>query len=108
MLDRVSTVVVGLDGLGGAERFADCPKWESCEGQQTALAASKSAEGNQRPHSAGDETPRATAKKKLSYVEAREFAPIEDRIHEAERNLEARRAALENPAVTSDRISLEN
>src|SRR5258708_29805631 len=29
MLDRVSTVVVGLDGLGAAERFADYSQWES-------------------------------------------------------------------------------
>ena len=28
MLDRVSTVVLGLDGLGGAERFADFQQWE--------------------------------------------------------------------------------
>jgi len=108
MLDRVSTVVVGLDGLGAAERFADYSQWESWQRQQTALAASKSAEGNRRPRSAGDEAPRGTAKKKLSYVEAREFASIEDRIHEAEQNLQARRAALEDPAVTSDRISLQN
>jgi len=27
MLDRVSTVVLGLDGLGGAERFADYQQW---------------------------------------------------------------------------------
>src|SRR5260370_7192703 len=63
MLDRVSTVVVGLDGLGAAERFADYSQWESWQRQQMALAASKSAEGNQRPRSAGDEAPRATAKK---------------------------------------------
>jgi ATP-binding cassette subfamily F protein uup len=108
MLDRVSTVVVGLDGLGAAERFADYSQWENWQRQQTALAASKSAEGNRRPRSAGDEAPRATAKKKLSYVEAREFASIEDRIHEAEQNVQARRAALEDPAITSDRVSLQN
>src|SRR6267154_1962093 len=108
MLDRVSTLVVGLDGLGAAERFADYSQWESWQRQQTALAASKSEEGNRRPRSAGDEAPRATARKKLSYVEAREFASIEDRIHEAEQNLQARRAALEDPAITSDRVSLQN
>jgi ABC transport system ATP-binding/permease protein len=29
MLDRVSTVVLGLDGLGDAERFADYSQWEA-------------------------------------------------------------------------------
>jgi len=28
MLDRVSTVVLGLDGRGSAERFADYSQWE--------------------------------------------------------------------------------
>ncbi|MCU1343024.1 MAG: ATPase, partial [Candidatus Acidoferrum typicum] len=29
MLDRVSTIVLGLDGLGGAERFADYSQWDA-------------------------------------------------------------------------------
>ncbi len=106
MLDRVSTVVVGLDGFGAAERFADYSQWETWQRAQLAMAASKSADGNRRPRSPADEAPRPAAKKKLSYTEAREFADIEGRIHEAEQILEARRAALEDPAITSDRISL--
>src|SRR6202020_2056005 len=29
MLDRVSTVVLGLNGMGGAERFADYSQWDA-------------------------------------------------------------------------------
>src|SRR6202050_502422 len=29
LLDRISTIVLGLDGLGGAERFADYSQWDS-------------------------------------------------------------------------------
>jgi ATP-binding cassette subfamily F protein uup len=108
LLDRISTVVVGLDGFGAAERFADYSQWETWQRGQLATAAAKSAEGNRRLRSAGDETLRAAAKKKLSYTEAREFAAIEDRIHEAEQMLHTKRAALEDPAVTSDRMSLQN
>src|SRR5205807_2070825 len=108
MLDRVSTVVVGLDGFGAAERFADYSQWENWQREQSAKAAAKSADGNRRPRSTGNEASRATAKKKLSYVEAREFAGIEDRIHEAEQLLQAKRAAIEDPAITSDRTSLHN
>ena len=108
MLDRVSTVVVGLDGLGGAERFADYPQWESWHRAQLAAVASKPEDRNRRPTSAALGTPRAAGKKKLSYAEAKEFATIEDRIHQAERDLASKRAALEDPAVTSDRISLQN
>src|SRR6266481_6085426 len=42
MLDRVSTVVLGLDGLGGAERFADYAQLEMWRRGQ--LAAAKSGE----------------------------------------------------------------
>ena len=108
MLDRVSTVVVGLDGFGGAERFADYSQWETWQRAQLAAAAAKSADGNRRLRSTGDEAPRSTAKKKLSYSEAREFAAIEDRIQKAEQMLHTKRAALEDPAVTSDRLSLRN
>jgi ATP-binding cassette subfamily F protein uup len=108
MLDRVSTIVVGLDGFGAAERFADYSQWETWQRAQLAQAASKLTDGNRRPSSDGGEAPRTATKKKLSYTEAREFATIEERIHEAERNLQAKRATLEDPAITSDRMSLQN
>jgi ATP-binding cassette subfamily F protein uup len=101
-------VVVGLDGLGAAERFADYSQWESWQRGQAAMAASKSAEGNRRPRPAGDEIPRPAAKKKLSYKEAREFSTMEDRMHAAEQLLQTKRAALEDTAITSDRMSLQS
>ena len=108
MLDRVSTVVIGLDGLGAAERFADYSQWETWQRGQLSAATAKSANGNRRPRPGAGDGSRPAAKKKLSYVEAREFASIEDRIHEAEQLLEARRTALEDPAITGDRMSLQN
>jgi ATP-binding cassette subfamily F protein uup len=41
-------------------------------------------------------------KKKLSYMEAREFAGMEQRIAEAEKLLQTRRAELEDPAIATD------
>jgi ATP-binding cassette subfamily F protein uup len=108
MLDRVSTVVLGLDGFGAAERFADYSQWEAWQRAQLAMAAAKSPDGNRRTRATGDEASRTVAKKKLSYVEAREFVAIEGRIHEAEQILQAKRAALEHPAITSNRISLQD
>jgi ATP-binding cassette subfamily F protein uup len=108
MLDRVSNVVVGLDGFGTAERFADYSQWETWQRTQLSASASKSGNGDRKLRRAGDEAPRAAAKKKLSYAEAREFAAMESRINEAEQILHARRAALEDPRITSDRMSLEN
>src|SRR6266403_462071 len=108
MLDRVSTVVLGLDGLGSAERFADYSQWEAWQRAQLSSRTLKSADDDRRPRADSSEPSRTVAKKKLSYAEAREFVAIEGRIHEAEQILHAKRAALEDPAITSNRISLKD
>ena len=105
MLDRVSTVVLGLDGLGGAERFADYSQWEIWQRSRQKGTTNLSS-GAKRPLAAGEAQP-ASAKKKLSYLEVRELETIEERIAEADRNLEARRVALEDPAVTGDPARLK-
>ena len=97
LLDRVSSVVLGLDGRGGAERFADYSQWEGWYEER---------EGESEDAGISRETPTpkptASSRKKLSYIEAREFAGIEERIAEAEAALGASRAAAEDPAIVSD------
>jgi len=95
MMDRISTGVLGLDGIGSAERFADYSQWEAWQRSQEAKSARTppSVPASQRP---------AVAKRKLSYIEAREYATLEDRIAEAERTIADKRAALEDPAIASD------
>jgi ATP-binding cassette subfamily F protein uup len=102
MLDRVSTMVLGLDGRGGAEAFADYLQWEAwqTERKQPARAA------NSKPAAKPDRVAEATGKKKLSYLEAREFATIEDRIALAEGTLQNKRNAAEDPAIASDAARL--
>lgn len=108
MLDRVSTVVLGLDGLGSAERFADYSQWEVWQRAQQSNSALKSADDKRRPRAERGGSPAAATRKKLSYQEARELAAMESKIGEAEQELHAKRTALEDPAVTSDRMSLQN
>src|SRR5712691_5189350 len=108
MLDRVSTVVLGLDGLGSAERFADYSQWEAWQRAQLSGRTLKSADDGRRPRAESGEFPAAAARKKLSYQEARELAAMERKIGVAEQVLHAKRAALEDPAITSDRMSLQN
>src|SRR6266704_1358816 len=99
MLDRVSTVVLGLDGRGGAESFADYSQWESwqAERKQQTKAVTKAQEPVGASASAAPGT-----KKKLSYLEAREFATLEERIAQAEQVLQTKRDAAEDPAIASD------
>jgi ATP-binding cassette subfamily F protein uup len=99
LLDRVSTIVLGFDGRGGAESFADYSQWESWQAEPKPMAR---ATDGPAPLVLDPSAPAAQAKKKLSYLETREYAAIEQRIADAERELERKRAGLENPAIASD------
>ena len=99
MLDRVSTIVLGLDGAGGAERFADYSQWDAWLRSRRTKGQSSRPSGNPLAAGAAQST---SAKKKLSYMEVRELESIEGRIAEAEQNLHAKRAALEDPAIVSN------
>jgi ATP-binding cassette subfamily F protein uup len=101
MLDRVSTVVLGLDGLGHAERFADYSQWEVWQRSRRFVARSAATPESPR-QSEKPVVPVSPAKKKLTYKEAREFESIEQRIADAEKELQAKHDALLDPAVMSD------
>ncbi len=102
LLDRVSTTVVGLDGLGQAGRFADYSQWEVWQDEQE--RASKAVARAPDRKNPPDSRPATTVmgQKKLPYLEAREYATLEQRIAEAEDRLKAVRAAYEDPAIASD------
>ena len=106
MLDRVSTVVLGLDGLGEAERFADYSQWEAWQrSQQTKGARDESGTLRSRPNAGSPQA--APKKKKLSFAEAREFETIEQRVADAEQELRAHHVAMEDPAVMADPTLLQ-
>ncbi len=103
MLDRVSTIVLGFDGLGGIERFADYSQWDVWqESRQEESDKANLPEPIVRLRTATDVAPLLAGKKKLSYKEARELESIEQRIGEAEQELHARQAALQDSAIMSD------
>ena len=90
LLDRVSTVVLGLDGNGKAERFADYSQW----------AAEQGARKPPKPKAPAKQTPAAEPqKKKLSYLEGREYESIEKRISAMEEAIQAKRVSLEEAAL---------
>jgi ABC transport system ATP-binding/permease protein len=98
MLDRVSTIVLGLDGQSGAEPFADYSQWEAWQAERKQPVKNASSGNSRAPIAAMP----PTGKKKLSYLEAREYATIENRVAEAERVLQEKRVQLEDPAIASD------
>ncbi len=94
LLDRVSTAVLGLDSNGGAGIFADYWQWEQA-GQAAEEAKAEKKEAARAPAP-------AAAKKKLSYLEAREWEQMEGRILEAEGVLDVLRGQMQSPDVVSD------
>ncbi len=103
LLDRVSTLVLGLDGQGRAERFADYSQWDVWQ-EQRKQPKPKTQPEIRPPNSTAGSAP---AKKKPSYLEAREYESIEQRVHEAEEVLEQKRAALKDPSLARDGRLLE-
>ncbi len=101
MLDRVSTVVFGLDGLGRAERFADFSQWESWQRSQQAAGKINASVETQSPTGIAGAPKSSLTKKKLSYKETREIETIEQRIANAEKELQTKHDALLDPAIMS-------
>jgi ATP-binding cassette subfamily F protein uup len=100
MLDRVSTFVLGLDGAGGAALYADYSQWEQ----------DRELRGPRREDSAKSReasVKAAPVKKKLSYLEQREWDQMEALIIDAEAEVERRQAALQDPQVVANPGLLE-
>jgi ATP-binding cassette subfamily F protein uup len=98
MLDRVSTVVWGLDGAGNAGSFADFSQWEEWQNSQ------KSAGRTQGPSPVAAKAESATpiVRKKLSYLDNRDFETIEERISAAEELLASKKLLLEDSGIVRD------
>jgi ABC transport system ATP-binding/permease protein len=107
MLDRVSNIVLGLDGHAHARAFADYSQWEEWKGVEQGYVANQQAAANssQRASSSSSTTP-APGKKKLSYLEQREFDGIEALVDKADARMAAAHDRLEDTAVVTDPAAL--
>lgn len=97
LLDRVCTAVIGLDGDGEAGVYADYQQWEQARDERR--------QPREKPKAAPARAAASTADrpaKKLSYMEQREWDAMEQRILEAESELEEATAAMNNPEGVSD------
>lgn len=99
MLDRLSTQVLSLDGRGGWAMFATV--------DQALAARSRGAQApakERKPE--GASKPVAQAKKKLTYMEQREYEQIEQRIHEAERAAAEAESRLGDQKIMADHAKM--
>ncbi|HSS96857.1 MAG TPA: ABC-F family ATP-binding cassette domain-containing protein [Terriglobales bacterium] len=100
MLDRVSNIVIGLDGRGSSASFADYSQWESWMQEQATKPSAPEPSGPVPPDKS------AQPKKKLSYLEAREYAGIGQRITDAEELVRTKQAQFEDPSIASNASQL--
>ncbi|MDQ1451024.1 MAG: transport system ATP-binding/permease protein, partial [Acidobacteriaceae bacterium] len=103
LLDRVSTVVLGLDGAGNADQFADYLQWETWRDE---LQQQRASLDRSSAPVAATTAPQPT-RKKLSYLEARDYETIEARVAEAEAALQRAHTAIDDPAIASDAVQLQ-
>jgi ATP-binding cassette subfamily F protein uup len=95
LLDRVSTAVMGLNGEGGAELFADYSQWEQAQSARRKPKPTAKAVGQQTA---------AAPAKRLSYLDSREWESMEERILGAEQALDRAKAAVEAAASDATRL----
>ena len=97
MLDRVSTMILALDGQGGATTFADYAQWEGSRSErEPAPRDAAAAPVRERPRP-----------KRLGYLEQRELDAMEQAISQAEAAAEAARRAADDPSIASDAAALQ-
>jgi ATP-binding cassette subfamily F protein uup len=105
LLDRVTNAVLGLDGRGSAVLFADYIQWEEWRAQADASRRESPTESNTADFPA--QSPAVPSqKKKLSYLEQREFDAMDARIAAADEDLRQARSRVEDPAVSTDAAAL--
>jgi ABC transport system ATP-binding/permease protein len=120
LLNRVASTVLGLDGRGHTGQFADFAQWEDWlieqddieqDGLKQDRSARRSDGSSPRQqtgaNSANNANPANNAKKKLSYIEAREFTAIEHRVEVSDARLAAARDHVEHPDVATNSVALQ-
>ena len=107
LLNRVATTVVGLDGLGHVGQFADYAQWEGWVEEQGLENGDQGTESTPVRDKRDEPKSVPVAKKKLSYLEAREFAGIEQRVEESDARLLAAQSRVEDPAIATDAAALQ-
>jgi ATP-binding cassette subfamily F protein uup len=97
LMDRVATAILSFEPDNTLMLYADYAQWEQAQRLPAPKeAASKPSAARRAAESA------AAPKKKLSYLEAREWEQMEAKILAAESTLEERRHLIQAPDIVSD------
>jgi ATP-binding cassette subfamily F protein uup len=106
LLDRVSTVLLALDGRGNAQWYADYAQWETAQARKTSAEPPPDSGSRKGSPTASREASPALTRKGLTYREHKEWDTIEQRIVQAEAAVTACQAAAGDPAIVTDAEAL--
>src|SRR5712692_3822902 len=95
LIDRLSSHILALDGLGTAAYFADYSQWEC------------SSPSGPPPTSGRADAPVRPARKRLSYLEQREWDLMEETVLAAEEKLSEAKRLAEDPSIVTDAVALQ-
>lgn len=104
LLDRVSTLLLALDGAGRAEWFADYAQWEAAQGRKGGNPRSNTP--SRRRDNADADRASSGKRKGLTYREQQEWDKMEQSIAKAEAAVVACQSAASDPAIASDAEAL--
>ena len=107
LLNRVASTVLGLDGAGRVGRFADYAQWEQWLEEQGAASREQGVKSGGKSGQSEEIAENREKRKKLSYLEAREFATIEQRVEESDARLSAAHGRVEDPLIATDAAGLQ-
>jgi ATP-binding cassette subfamily F protein uup len=105
MLDRISTVLLGLNGHGDFGFFADISQWQSWADKPPEPKSNRSVVDDSQSDAARANRSN-TSSRKLSYKEQREWDGMEAAIAQAEAQLAQASEQLENPKNSSNSAKL--
>lgn len=100
LLDRVCNLVLGFDGQGRADYFADYEQWLTMMQERDRRDTPKS------PVTVKDKPPAKARPGKLSYMDQREYDQMEERILAAEARLGELEALMASPEVMANPAQL--
>lgn len=104
LLERVTSAILGLDGQGRAGLFADLSQWEAWLEERR---AERSQAGRPAARQEAETSKASASKKRLSYLEQREYDGMEERIISAEQRVKECDGALHAPETVSDPVRLD-
>jgi ATP-binding cassette subfamily F protein uup len=106
LLDRVSTMLLALDGQGNAEWFADYAQWETAKARKATGKRGSAPVSQTRSRAEAGQTSSAPKRKGLSYREQQEWDKIEQKLAEAEATVATCEVAAYDPAIVADAAAL--